>query len=115
MPLPAPLPLPIPVAPPVLPAPVAPEPGLDEPPAAPVPAAPDVPRPDASCVPGLPEAPCWPAELSLKAIRDAVKGGPPEYVAKNGDRLTAVAQTLADLATEQRAAAPPKKEAAPKA
>lgn len=39
----------------------------------------------------------------------ADKGGPPEYVAKNGPRLTAVAQQLADLATEQRAAAPAKK------
>jgi H+/Na+-translocating ferredoxin:NAD+ oxidoreductase subunit B len=35
----------------------------------------------------------------------AAKGGPPEYVAKNQDRLVAVAKTLADLAAEQRAAA----------
>lgn len=39
----------------------------------------------------------------------AVKGGPPEYVDKNGARLTAVAQQLADLCAEQRAAAPAKK------
>ena len=45
----------------------------------------------------------------------ADKGGPPEYVAKNGERLTAVAQMLADLSVEQRAAAPPKKVVAPKA
>ena len=32
----------------------------------------------------------------------ADKGGPPDYVAKNGDRLVAVAQMLADLAREQR-------------
>jgi hypothetical protein len=35
----------------------------------------------------------------------ANKGGPPEYVAKNQERLNAVAQALADLAVEQRAAA----------
>ena len=34
----------------------------------------------------------------------ADKGGPPEYVEKNGPRLVAVAKSLADLATEQRAA-----------
>jgi len=34
----------------------------------------------------------------------AAKGGPPEYVAKNQDRLVAVAKTLADLVVEQRAA-----------
>ena len=39
----------------------------------------------------------------------ADKGGPPEYVAKNGERLYAVAKQLADLAVEQRAAAPAKK------
>jgi electron transport complex protein RnfB len=39
----------------------------------------------------------------------AVKGGPPEYVAKNQERLVAVAQQLADLCAEQRAAAPAKK------
>ena len=32
----------------------------------------------------------------------ADKGGPPEYVAKNGERLVAVAKELADLAREQR-------------
>ena len=32
----------------------------------------------------------------------AEKGGPPEYVAKNGERLVAVARELADLAREQR-------------
>ena len=34
----------------------------------------------------------------------AVKGGPPDYVAKNQERLNAVAKMLADLAAEQRAA-----------
>lgn len=34
----------------------------------------------------------------------AVKGGPEDYVAKNQERLDAVAKMLADLATEQRAA-----------
>ncbi len=34
----------------------------------------------------------------------ADKGGPPEYVEKNGPRLVAVAQALEDLAREQRAA-----------
>jgi electron transport complex protein RnfB len=34
----------------------------------------------------------------------AVKGGPPEYLAKNHEQLVAAAQTLADLAAEQRAA-----------
>src|SRR3954447_19419962 len=32
----------------------------------------------------------------------ADKGGPPEYVAKNGERLVAVARALANLAREQR-------------
>jgi electron transport complex protein RnfB len=32
----------------------------------------------------------------------ADKGGPPDYVAKNGDRLVAVASSLADLAREQQ-------------
>ena len=32
----------------------------------------------------------------------AEKGGPPEYVAKNQERLNAVAKELADLAREQR-------------
>jgi electron transport complex protein RnfB len=35
----------------------------------------------------------------------AVKGGPPEYVAKNQERLDAVARELAELAREQRAPA----------
>lgn len=39
----------------------------------------------------------------------AVKGGPPEYVANNQERLNSVAQMLGDLAKEQRAAAPVKK------
>ena len=47
-----------------------------------------------------------------KAVAD--KGGPPEYVEKNGPRLTAVAQSLADLAAEQRAAAAAKKAPAEK-
>jgi hypothetical protein len=34
----------------------------------------------------------------------AEKGGPPEYVEKNWDRLVATAQSLAELAAEQRAA-----------
>ena len=34
----------------------------------------------------------------------AVKGGPEDYVAKNQERLNAVAKMLADLAAEQRAA-----------
>ena len=33
----------------------------------------------------------------------AVKGGPPDYVEKNGERLTAVARSLASLALEQAA------------
>src|SRR5947209_14445820 len=32
----------------------------------------------------------------------ADKGGPPDYVAKNGERLVTVAKALADLAREQR-------------
>src|SRR6187549_1907249 len=32
----------------------------------------------------------------------AIKGGPPDYVAANGEKLTAVAQTLGALAAEQR-------------
>ena len=43
------------------------------------------------------------------AAHVADKGGPPEYVEKNGERLVAVAQGLADLAAEQQA---PKKPAA---
>ena len=42
-------------------------------------------------------------------VHVADKGCPPEYVAKNGERLYAVAKQLADLAAEQRAAAPAKK------
>ena len=38
------------------------------------------------------------------AVHVANKGGPPEYVEKNGPRLVAVAQSLADLAAEQQAA-----------
>lgn len=34
----------------------------------------------------------------------AQKGGPPEYVEKNQERLVAVAQSIADLAAEQAAA-----------
>jgi electron transport complex protein RnfB len=34
----------------------------------------------------------------------ANKGGPPDYVAKNQERLVAVAKMLGDLAAEQRAA-----------
>jgi electron transport complex protein RnfB len=34
----------------------------------------------------------------------ANKGGPPEYVTKNQERLNSVAKMLADLAAEQRAA-----------
>ena len=43
------------------------------------------------------------------AVHVADKGGPPEYVEKNGPRLVAVAQGLAELAAEQQA---PKKPAA---
>ena len=39
----------------------------------------------------------------------ANKGGPPDYVAKNGERLVAVAKGLEELAVEQRAAAAAKK------
>ena len=39
----------------------------------------------------------------------ALKGGPPEYVEKNFDKLVAAAQVLQDLALEQAAAAPAKK------
>jgi hypothetical protein len=35
----------------------------------------------------------------------ANKGGPPEYLEKNQERLVAVAKMLGDLAAEQRAAA----------
>jgi len=43
------------------------------------------------------------------ATHVANKGGPAEYLEKNGERLVAVAQGLADLAAEQQA---PKKPAA---
>src|SRR5436190_24119849 len=44
--------------------------------------------------------------VSTKEIAGAVanKGGPPEYVTKNGERLVAVAQTQQDLFLEQLAA-----------
>jgi len=40
-------------------------------------------------------------------IADAVadKGGPPDYLAKNGERLVAVAQSLQEMAVEQKKAA----------
>jgi electron transport complex protein RnfB len=41
------------------------------------------------------------------ATHVANKGGPPEYLEKNHDRLVAVAQGLADLAAEQQAAKKP--------
>src|SRR6266536_2483560 len=41
----------------------------------------------------------------------AVKGGPPDYVEKNGERLLSAAQMLQDLALEQAAAAPAKAKA----
>jgi hypothetical protein len=34
----------------------------------------------------------------------ADKGGPPDYVAKNGERLLAAAQSIVNLAMEQSAA-----------
>jgi Na+-translocating ferredoxin:NAD+ oxidoreductase subunit B len=39
----------------------------------------------------------------------AEKGGPPEYLARNHERLVSVANSLGELAAEQRAAAPAKK------
>jgi electron transport complex protein RnfB len=39
------------------------------------------------------------------AVHVASKGGPPEYVEKNGDRLVSAARTLAELALEQQATA----------
>ena len=45
------------------------------------------------------------------AMHVAEKGGPPEYVAKNQEKLNAVAQALQDLAFEQKAAAAAKKKA----
>jgi electron transport complex protein RnfB len=44
----------------------------------------------------------------------ADKGGPPEYVVKNGPRLVSVASQLQDLYVEQKAAVPAKKAAAVK-
>ena len=41
------------------------------------------------------------------AVHVADKGGPPEYLYKNQERLVAVAQGLADLAAEQQAAKKP--------
>jgi len=38
------------------------------------------------------------------ATRVAEKGGPPEYVAKNGERLVAAAQAIVSLALEQQQA-----------
>ena len=56
-------------------------------------------------------------ESTTIAEHVAVKGGPPEYVAKNQERLDSVARMLQDLATEQKqqaeaAAAAKKKPAA---
>src|SRR5215471_21772541 len=49
--------------------------------------------------------------IPTKEIAEVVagKGGPAEYVEKNGERLFAAAKTLQDLALEQAAAAPAKK------
>jgi electron transport complex protein RnfB len=44
-------------------------------------------------------------EPTLIAGAVAEKGGPPDYVAKNGERLVAVAQSLQEMAVEQRKAA----------
>ena len=46
---------------------------------------------------------------TMIAAAVAEKGGPPEYVAKNGERLVAVAKGLEELAVEQKAAAAAKK------
>jgi electron transport complex protein RnfB len=46
---------------------------------------------------------------TLIAAAVADKGGPPDYVAKNGERLVAVAKSLEELAVEQKAAAAAKK------
>jgi Na+-translocating ferredoxin:NAD+ oxidoreductase subunit B len=46
---------------------------------------------------------------TMIAAAVAEKGGPPDYVAKNGDRLVAVAKSLEELAVEQKAAAAAKK------
>jgi electron transport complex protein RnfB len=42
--------------------------------------------------------------VDTPAVEEAVadKGGPPDYVAKNGERLVSVAHALAELAKEQR-------------
>lgn len=42
-------------------------------------------------------------------VHVAVKGGPPDYVARHGEQLVSAARQLAELAREQRAAAPAKK------
>jgi Na+-translocating ferredoxin:NAD+ oxidoreductase subunit B len=44
-------------------------------------------------------------EPTLIAAAVAEKGGPPDYLAKNGERLVAVAQSLQDMAAEQKKAA----------
>ncbi len=44
-------------------------------------------------------------EPTLIAAAVAEKGGPPDYVAKNGEKLVAVAQSLQEMAVEQRKAA----------
>jgi electron transport complex protein RnfB len=44
-------------------------------------------------------------EPTLIAAAVAEKGGPPDYLAKNGERLVAVAQGLQDMAIEQKKAA----------
>ena len=41
-------------------------------------------------------------EPTLIAAAVADKGGPPDYLAKNGERLVAVAQSLQEMAVEQR-------------
>jgi Na+-translocating ferredoxin:NAD+ oxidoreductase subunit B len=44
-------------------------------------------------------------EPTTIAAAVAEKGGPPDYVAKNGDRLVAVAASLQEMAIEQKKAA----------
>jgi Na+-translocating ferredoxin:NAD+ oxidoreductase subunit B len=44
-------------------------------------------------------------EPTLIAAAVAEKGGPPDYLEKNGPRLVAVAQNLQDMAIEQKKAA----------
>jgi electron transport complex protein RnfB len=44
-------------------------------------------------------------EPTAIAAAVAEKGGPPDYLAKNNDRLVAVAQSLQEMAIEQKAAA----------